>query len=416
MSPRKLSAELAVPTTRQEDMRHPLTTWTDPSYADEPLEELREAYLDFCRGRAKPASPQLGFVHFASGWSLSRSRAPGGQSELRWSFVDVMFSADIQKLRRKLVHQIGIDRAQPPQFTPYGQSLAQIGIDRAQPPQFTPYGQSLAQTVSKYNKVLLSFIRSLERNGDPPLLGSVIPATVNRWVNERRSRGLSEEGIATHLIALKVFTSKFIYRELELTTVDLLRKVSRITPPEKPAQVLTEEERERVLACFDQPTYEDTRNVALIACYMATGLRFNEILELTMDSLDRIRGDITVTAKGGKERPARLSPRAMKYVREYLRIRPRSDSDRVWLTAEGTPLTYNGAQEMFRKLKKRSGVKRLHSHLLRHGFAQAALAKGAHPGMVQEMLGHSTPTMTRRYLGWAKQEEAAKQMPEFAPI
>ena len=67
---------------------------------------------------------ELGFVHFASGWSLSRSRAPGGQSELRWSFVDVMFSADIQKLRRKLVHQIGIDRAQPPQFTPYGQSLA----------------------------------------------------------------------------------------------------------------------------------------------------------------------------------------------------------------------------------------------------------------------------------------------------
>ena len=31
-------------------------------------------------------------------------------------------------------------------------------------------------------------------------------------------------------------------------------------------------------------------------------------------------------------------------------------------------------------------------------------------------LGHSTPTMTRRYLGWAKQEEAARQMSEFSPI
>ena len=71
---------------------------------------------------------------------------------------------------------------------------------------------------------------------------------------------------------------------------------------------------------------------------------------------------------------------------------------------------------MFRKLKRRAGIPRLHAHLLRHGFAQAALTKGAHPGMVQEMLGHATPTMTRRYLGWAKQEEAAKQMPQYSPI
>ena len=63
--------------------------------------------------------------------------------------------------------------------------------------------------------------------------------------------------------------------------------------------MLTEEERERVLACFDQPTYDDTRNVALVACYMETGLRFNAILDLTVDSPDRIRGDITVTVKGG---------------------------------------------------------------------------------------------------------------------
>ncbi len=44
------------------------------------------------------------------------------------------------------------------------------------------------------------------------------------------------------------------------------------------------------------------------------------------------------------------------------------------------------------------------------------VAMTAHPGMVQEMLGHTTGTMTRKYLGWAKQEEAARQMPRFSPI
>jgi site-specific recombinase XerD len=310
-------------------MRHPPSVWTDPTYADEPLDELRLAYLDYLRGRAKPAS---------------------------------------------------------------------------------------ADTVAKYNKTLLSVIRFLEDRGEAATAGSLTPATVNRWVQERRERGLSEDGIATHLIALKVFTNKYLQKELELTTVDLLRKVPRIAPPERPAQVLSEQERERILGCFDGASYEDARNRALVACYMATGLRFKEVLNLRVDDVDRIRGDVTVTAKGGRVRPARLSQRALKYLREYLRLRPRADSDRLWLAATGEPLAYTGGQEVFRKLKKRSGIARLKSHLLRHGFAQAALAKGAHPGMVQEMLGHSTPTMTRRYLGWAKQEEAAKQMPEFSPI
>lgn len=31
-------------------------------------------------------------------------------------------------------------------------------------------------------------------------------------------------------------------------------------------------------------------------------------------------------------------------------------------------------------------------------------------------LGHSTNVMTRRYLGRARQTEAARQMPNFAPI
>lgn len=79
-------------------------------------------------------------------------------------------------------------------------------------------------------------------------------------------------------------------------------------------------------------------------------------------------------------------------------------------------MAYTGGQTIFRRLKKRSGVFKLKAHLLRHGFAQAALSKGAHPGMVQEMLGHATPSMTRRYLGWTKQEEAARQMPGYSPI
>jgi site-specific recombinase XerD len=69
-----------------------------------------------------------------------------------------------------------------------------------------------------------------------------------------------------------------------------------------------------------------------------------------------------------------------------------------------------------RSLKQRSGIARVHWHLFRHGFAQHALRKGAEIGTVQEMLGHSSNAMTRRYAGQVRQSEAARRMPRFAPI
>jgi site-specific recombinase XerD len=68
------------------------------------------------------------------------------------------------------------------------------------------------------------------------------------------------------------------------------------------------------------------------------------------------------------------------------------------------------------RLRDRSGIARIHWHLFRHGFAQHALRQGADIGTVQEMLGHSSNAMTRRYAGHVRQTEAARQMPRFAPI
>jgi site-specific recombinase XerD len=231
-------------------------------------------------------------------------------------------------------------------------------------------------TLEKYGKSLRSFLRSLERNADALVLGSLTPQAVNRWVTEQRKEGRSEDGIASRLSAVKVFAKKYIFEHLELTTGDLLRKVPRIVPPERPMPALTEGEREALLACYDKPSYEDVRNKAFVAVYLATGLRFREVLELELARLDRISSEVQVRVKGGRERVVRISSRALKLVKEYLKLRPaRATSGRVWLTVDGAPLSYWGGQSVFRRLRDRSGVSQLHAHLLRHTFAQVALEK-----------------------------------------
>ena len=53
---------------------------------------------------------------------------------------------------------------------------------------------------------------------------------------------------------------------------------------------------------------------------------------------------------------------------------------------------------------------------LRHTFGQVAIAKGAERAAVQDMLGHETDAMTRRYTREARKQTAAAMMPQFAPV
>lgn len=260
--------------------------------------------------------------------------------------------------------------------------------------------------------------RSLERQKMPLVLESLTPQAINTWIQEQRKMGRFEDGIASRLGAVKVFTNRFIYKHAELTTRDLLLKVPRIVPPEKPTQVLTEEEIETVLNCFDLPTWEDARNRALVAVYISTGLRLAEVLELPFSSLNTRTGQIKgIRAKGNKEREAWVSEGGMKYVRAYLQFRRKYAEDApLWLQSNGRPLTYWGAHSIMKRLRVRSGIVRMHWHLFRHGFAQTALKRGADVGTVQEMLGHASNAMPRRYLGQVRQSGAARKMPCYAPI
>lgn len=276
--------------------------------------------------------------------------------------------------------------------------------------------QTSPATVEKYRNTLVNFERSLERHGDPVILESLTPHAVNRWINEQRSKGQAEDGISSRLSALKVFSKRYIFEHLELTTVDLLRKVPRITPPERSMPALTVAEQEKLLEVFERGTYEDVRNRAMIAVYMATGLRLSELLNVDMASFDRVSGEMAVVGKGNRERLVRLSPRAMREVRTYLKRRPEGGSERLFLTEDGRPLTFWGVQSVFRRLKERSGLHHVHAHLLRHNFAKKALQNGADRGVVQDMLGHASPVMTNRYLGDERKAQAAREMVRYSPI
>jgi integrase/recombinase XerC/integrase/recombinase XerD len=180
---------------------------------------------------------------------------------------------------------------------------------------------------------------------------------------------------------------------------------------------LSAEQLEAALGCYRDDSYEDVRDRAMIAFYASSGLRFDEVLKLSMEMVDPYSGWVKTIGKGNRERVVRITDRACAYLRVYLRKRyVVGDIDALWTTQQGKRLQYWGGQMVFKRLKKRSGIAIAHAHRFRHTWTQTALKKGAERALVQDQMGWESDAMVRRYGGWVRSQTAAAAMPKFAPI
>jgi hypothetical protein len=68
----------------------------------------------------------------------------------------------------------------------------------------------------------------------------------------------------------------------------------------------------------------------------------------------------------------------------------------LFVTATGKGLSYWGGRMLWRRVQRRSGVKRLGSHLVRHTFAQTIARKGAPIADIQDVLGEAQPCQLDR--------------------
>lgn len=167
------------------------------------------------------------------------------------------------------------------------------------------------------------------------------------------------------------------------------------------------------------------RNRAIVALFVDSGIRLNELVSLRLSHIDKNSRVILVHRKGNKWQQVPVSREGFKPLHHYLSqhraILARSDTahkdDKVFLADNGEPLTYWGVAALFKKLKKKTGIdgKKVSAHQCRRYMATTQLEMGRSPLDVQRQMGHTTLAMTNHYASLSS-EHLRKSHEKYSPL
>lgn len=165
----------------------------------------------------------------------------------------------------------------------------------------------------------------------------------------------------------------------------------------------------------DEP-WVQARDRAMYALLLTTGLRVQELCQLTLEDWERmVRGDgeVTITGKGEKQRAIIVPDNVINLIDRYIAVRPvpdtESGSKALFLAARGGAMYQRHVQYRLTKYTQLAGLPRqITPHKLRHTFATTALREGLNLREVQDLLGHENLATTQIYTHVLKEETMHK--------
>lgn len=159
------------------------------------------------------------------------------------------------------------------------------------------------------------------------------------------------------------------------------------------------------------------RNKCIIYVMLDTGMRTCEILRIHDNSLDLKNKRIILTqqdTKTKRERIVYLKTATCTMLKDWLEIKPDNWQDYLFPNYEGKKLNINRLDIDFKKYSEESGVK-ITPYQLRHTYASMVAEEGCDAFLLQQMMGHSNMSMTKRYIELKAQYKQSKH-DEYSPI
>ena len=237
--------------------------------------------------------------------------------------------------------------------------------------------------------IFLSFVKASGKSH----LEEITREDLFAFIEYEQDRGMSPVTVHTRLGRIKAFIHFLVERGV--MRGDILTRRLTVKIPESLPRAMEPVDVKELLSVID-----NTRDRAMIVVLLRTGMRIGELLSLLVRevNLKERRIEIYEAEKTRVGRVVYLSEDALGCLKAW--FKKRDPNKQLVFYAEGRhSMTYANARLVFAKYLAKAGLTQrgYTLHCLRHTCASELLNAGMRLECLQQLLGHSTIEMTRRY-------------------
>ena len=153
---------------------------------------------------------------------------------------------------------------------------------------------------------------------------------------------------------------------------------------------------------------EDERTYALVEILLQTGIKIGELANLRLSD---VKTDGLYIRPYGKTpgRDLPLNNAVKKAADDYLKARPQSKEDHLFITRTGHPLLIRNIRQIISRCFREIGIEKATVNDLRNTFIAHQLRQGASVEYIAKLVGHRRLSSTERFLNLVKEEVQKKE-------
>ena len=245
------------------------------------------------------------------------------------------------------------------------------------------YGKDIEQ--------LVSFLEELSKNH----IHDVTKADLEAFLAKMTKGGYTPKSISRKLNSTRTF-----YRFLkinEYVTDDPSLLVAHPRYQLAAPRILTPTE----YRALRDAARSDARMFAVIELLLQTGIRIGELAALKLSDIQK-EGLRIAPMEKHEERVVPLNSRAKEALNKYIEVRPKTDSDHLFITKSGKAFLIRNIRTAVERYFTLAEIKNAKVNDLRHTFVAHHLKHGASLVLVSKVLGHKRLSTTERYLEYVK--------------
>jgi len=236
--------------------------------------------------------------------------------------------------------------------------------------------------------------------------------TRHPYSGRKQKEGYARVSIVRKLTALRSFY-QFLVQQGMFKHCPVPSGRSLQVKVEKPLpSFIGKQETVRLLEAPDEEDLYGIRDRAILEVLYSCGVRLAEINGMDLPDVRFEQRQILVEGKGSKERWVLFGQPTADALQKYMEdARPQlldKPTEALFLNRYGKRLSRRSIEKVVKGYAARAGLRDgVHTHTLRHTFASHMLEGDADLRVIQELLGHSSPTTTQIYTHITKQEARA---------